>query len=80
MPFDELFLLKMFKMSNVYRGSTLKPHVQISSLSELPYMLVTSIGFSSHFPSSRCSMADGASQILRMGKGSAEATVLKDAQ
>lgn len=59
----------MFKMSNVYWGSTLKPHVQISSLSELPYMLVTSIGFSSHFPSSRCSMADGASQILRMGKG-----------
>lgn len=63
------FLLKRFKMNNVYQGSTLKPHVQISFLSELPYMLVTSIGFNSHFPSSRRSMADGVSQILRMGKG-----------
>lgn len=59
----------MFKMNNVYQGSTPEPHVHISFLSEFPYMLVTSIGFNSHFPSSRCSMADGASQILRMGKG-----------
>ena len=59
----------MFKMNNMYWGSTLKPHVQISFLSELPYMLVTSIGFNSHFQSSRRSMADGVSQILRMGKG-----------
>lgn len=58
----------MFKMNNVYWGSTLKPHVQIF-LSELPYMLVTSIGFNSHFQSSRSSMADGVSQMLRMGKG-----------
>lgn len=62
-------LFKIFKMSNMHAGSTLRPHVLISFLSDLPYMLVTSTGFNSHLPSSPCAVADGVIQILGMGKG-----------